>query len=178
MITSEADASPILSRHRDELYQYAVGLFRLAQFESALDAFSMTSGYERTNDYLFVIELEQAPKDRVFTFDQFERMMTLIDFENIPDLLVKDSDTAFRYMSGDWYGDVSEMHFFQSGENRWGNWDIAGIPRGQWSFLDGDLYVTSNSGETTKAARITVFGRNSIEVFVYANERTFRLTRS
>lgn len=178
IISSETDAANILSRHRDELYQYAVEQFRLAQFERAFDAFAMTSGYERTDDYLFVLELEQINSEKTYTFDQFERMMTMTDFENVPDLLVRDNDTAFRYMLGDWYGDVAEMHFCQSGENRWGTWDIAGIPRGQYSFQDGDLYVTNNSGETTKAARITVLGRNSIELFVYANERTFHLTRS
>ena len=185
----QSAADNLFYKYTDEFYDYAVSLYHKGDFSGAEPVFWRLGDYQRTSDYNLLIDCsKKAASDDLYwmfsdgsenseTKAQLEALATIADFENAGELLLTNSSTAFLFLLGQWSGGPSYIKFYISNGSWWGRWQMTGFPSGHWDIRNSDFYVTDSKGVEKKIARFTVLGQDSIEIFLYASERTYNLVR-
>ena len=183
-------ASELISKYSSKFYDYAISLYRKGNINDAEPVFLRLKDYQRTSDYILLIECSKGAKpaslywgathDQVINTigPQLEKLALIADFENAGELLLTNTNTAFLFLLGEWRGGPAYIKFYIRDKKWWGSWQISGIPRGTWNFTYSDFYLTDSKGARKKIAHFTVIDQNTIEIFVYASERTYSLKRT
>ena len=185
----QAAADELFDKYSAEFYDYAISLYRRGNISTAEPVFWRLEDYQRTSDYMLLIDCaKKAASDDLYwmfndgsedseTKAQLEALAGIADFENAGELLLTNTSTAFLFLLGQWSGGPSYMKFYISSGSWWARWQITGFPSGNWNIENSEFYVTDSKGVEKKIAHFTVLGPDSIEIFLYAGERTYSLVR-
>lgn len=180
-------ASELISNHSSVFYNYAISLYRNGDFSIAEYIFSRLNSYQRTSDYMLLIDcskrasrgISYSDQDYYITKSQFEKLVLIADFENAGELLFTNSDTAFLFLEGEWTSESSYMKFDISASNNMNCiWHIDGSSSGTFSMAHGKICVIDPRGLKNFVARFTVIDQNSLEIFIYDREQKYSFKRS
>ena len=153
--------------HSDD-YKNAVSYYKDGYYSEAYSIFSqLPSTYDNTQVYRDFCDAHLYG-----SYDHYQTLIDNISFADAKELLLADSEIAFRFMEGTWrvYDGGEYIYQFSAEEEEDGLYltNIPASPDGTWSIRDGNMYITSPDGEEVLFHRITInsyvemtFQRNS-----------------
>lgn len=184
----------------DQIYTYAENCF-LSNPAQAVQVFRALGYYRNSNDYLFVLNLEDdfdeyvkslSPNENSLSLTPFksyeirsediERVLNLIDsgFEAAGGFVLSDYRSALWLLEGKWSGNGQYINFYRKTDGHFhADWSLSGIRSGTWDFQNrGEFTIQDSKGYKTTAARFKAISRNKIEVTVVSTGTSYTLTRA
>lgn len=155
-------------------YEDAVAEYRAGNYEEAAEAFDMVDrSYERTDDYMFLIEMHTS--DEQTTDDELSRLTKLIGFEDAGTLVFRDFYSGFHFMKG--VSSCKEGYYFNfniKGGNYYFDGYCPGVITkngGSYSFYDGFFFESY-----TPVASFKALSENTVEIVSLSSGATYQLT--
>ena len=191
--SSPDKASELIDDYEEEIYEYGVNQYQADDIDHAKEAFDLLSvDYERTSDYLVLIQVSDATKAGIFTWDWSDendadrkiatKLIDLVGFDNATTLIMKSEKSTILFLDGKWSDGDLYFKFYQSPDDPRIYLTIRNIPGCSadckyWSFVNSDFCLTQENGDCDKTARFTILDHDTIEVYVYSTEKTYTLYR-
>ena len=155
-------------------YEDAVASYQSGNYEEAEESFEMVDrSYERTDDYLFLIEMHTNGAQT--TDDDLSRLTGLIGFEDAGILVFRDFYSGFHFMQG--VSSCKDGYYFNF-NIRGGNYYFDGYcpgvitkNGGSYSFYNGFFLESYTPVATFKA-----LSENTVEIVSLSPGNTYQLT--
>ena len=100
----------ILKKNRTLFYSKAVEYYRNNQIRSAKEIFNYYKDYNRSNDYLLLIELKEKNKNSAFSDpNDIKKLIPMIEFEDAEEVFWE--SYVYDYLTGNWKSNDGSYYF-------------------------------------------------------------------
>lgn len=189
--SSPDKASELIDDYEEEIYEYGVNQYQADDIDHAKEAFDLLSvDYERTSDYLVLIQVSNAIKAGTFTWDWSDendpdrecarKLIEIADFENAGALLTEKTKIAILFLLGYWSSGSEHFDLKYGEEEPFSftiNQSVPGLRTHYWSITCGELYFRNENDDKVKSADITIIDKNTISITVTSSNVTYTLHR-
>ncbi len=164
------DAAQLMNSLQDDIYYLGVSYYRNQKYSSATECFSMIKKYERSADYIMLMDLRACD---ITEDDLWNKLVPLIGFEDAGTLIFEQGWPAIYFMEGYFSGGGYYIRIYRDGGNWYGTWSLPNVRNDSWYFYDGKFY-------TNDVARLYVeaISEDSIRITHVTTNKTIVLTRS
>ena len=172
------DISALLPEYLDQAYQQAVSQYRNGEYDRAKRVFKKMGDYLQSKDYLLLIDVVYTAFYSYPTYDEMEKLKSLIGFEDTAKLLIDNNSFAYEFLMGSWKGQGCN---FSINSHYDIDYDIPAFTYGDhYMFLDGCMlaYFQDNTAETKEIFRITILSEDRIQIYSLLNDTTYTLDRA
>ena len=186
--TNKSRASTLISQHISEIYNYAVTQYQQSHVSESAKVFGLlSSDYQRTSDYLVLIEAHRLisnDSNRVRIHYSSTKqsiapaLIKLAGFEDAGEMLLNDQEFAKAFLCGYWTGGG---YYFNMKEDGHITYNVPYFEFGNYYRIeDGEvlLFPKDDNSNTKMLYKLTVISENCIEIFAAKNSRTYTLYRN
>ena len=161
-------------------YEDAVADYRNGDLDAAEKRFLDTEGYEQTAVYQALIKATrnvETPDD-----ETAEILLDAIGFENAADLLMRNMDWGKYYLLGE-FRDGSDKYVRFVKNDRGGHTCSYNLPNDDlynstFDVVDGEfIFIQAGTNKTRNIYRFEPIDRDSMNVYVYKDGKTYQLDR-
>lgn len=148
---------------------------------NAVQLFGYLGNYENSADYVFVYEQWEAlqySNDTIADAD-LDRLVSLMGFVDVNELLVAGPYTALGYLAGIWNEEQSVGGFVLD-DCGTASYDLPFVPAegGTFQIKDGVFSLLNDSGEiSADLYRFIPVSEDTVQVFCHANGQTYTLNK-
>ena len=172
-----ADADEILALMEQELYEVGQAYYADGNKQMARRYFRQISDYLRSDDYLFLIgQSDHENRSR----KGFDRLVSLIGFEDAGSLLLIDQEYAELFLTGKWKKSNGSTVLTMEEDGSVTD-DLPRVINGTVYYYFQDGYLKVYQGNDSAGAKndkyFTVVDRNTIEVYCCKDGKTYTLYR-
>lgn len=162
-----------IEQSRADRYAEAVGQYESWNNDAARAIFTQLGDYERCKDYLVLLDAREGNNLSGISYD----LMCLIGFEDANELIMKYDSTAKEFLTGDWRGGG---HYFRMSEDGHTHYDLPWFNYGDYYRIEDGLvllFPEENSNDTRALFYISIVDYDTIWIFAYKNDTSYKLTR-
>ena len=163
---------PVPSSIKDNLlkkmYAQAQDYYRNNSSSKAEEIFAVLGNYSRSKDYLLLISAKRTPDVKYYN-----ALLKLIGFEDAKQILTRHSTYFGKYINGEWKS--SDKKYYLKADSIY---SIAyNIPaeyvNGRHRSISGGIYFVGGA----QLLKITVVDKNTISVYSYKSDESYKLIR-
>ena len=162
---------------QETIYSLGIDAYHTGQYSEALDLFQCITPYERSEDYLTLV---QARNCYWFenTAGHVQKLKELFYFEDAADILLTNDSLLKEYLLGAWYTSDGYYYFTMTREDRT-SYNLPWFDFGDYYRFNNGVYelCRESDGASRPLFEFTLLSPDSINVYCYQNGRTYTLYR-
>lgn len=165
------DAGELLQAVTYDMYSEAIMKYRQEDYYEALSYFDKLDGYGKSEDYSILCI---AHNSDVFESTFWNRIVPLIGFEDVDDLIVSKRTYSKYFLEGTWRG---EGYYFKMKDDGHINYDLPWFDFGDYYRISDGILMDEETNRTRNLFKITILTEDCINMYAYKNGRTYTLYR-
>lgn len=173
-------AQTAMAELTEKAFETAVAQYRAGGNEyNAEELFTALGKYENSQQYLYLLQMWSAAETGYpeITDKDMERLLAMIEFEDVKSLLVAEVPTASKFLLGKWKTADKEMGLTFTAERC----TVDGLPydaleNSTYMITQGTFLLESDS-ETVELFKFTVSDENTMDVYCFKDGETYTMYR-
>ena len=164
------DSSVKMSNLKYNLYKEGISYYSLNSYDAAKEYFNYTIGYDRTNDYLTLIDAHQGK------LNDFTKLYDILDLADSKKVLI--DKYAFSFLTGRWESSNGKyLSFYKENDTSCCESNMKAAEGKNWKIEDGVHYVGDATNGWKKVWSYTIENKNEIKVYNFSDFEHYTLKR-